>query len=54
MLEKKSLKCGKGKKMYSKTRDGRQQGQETNEKIGTPSPPLGGSQSFTSLTTFID
>ena len=54
MTEKRSLKSEKGKKMYSRIGDGRQQGQETDERIGVPSPPTRRFASFTPLVAPID
>ena len=44
--KKRSLKSEKGKKMYGRIGDERQQGQETDKRIGVPSPSLGVSQAL--------
>ena len=37
-LERRSPRRGKGKKIHSRTKDGKQQGSETNGRIGIPNP----------------
>ena len=52
--EKRSLRRGKDRKRHGRTGDERQQGIETDGRIGASNPPPGGFASFTPLNALID